>query len=110
MLISLAIGALSNGLALMARQRETLIAASSGLVLPLTFLSSAFLQENLVTPWIRDIARYNPVDWAVKAGRDVIGTHVAWGTVGSYVGFLVLTVAVCGWLSTRAFGAFLRRS
>jgi ABC-2 type transport system permease protein len=109
-LVALAIGALSNGLALMARQRETLIAASSSLVLPLTFLSSAFLQENLVTPWIRDIARFNPVDWAVKAGRDVIGTHVAWGTVGSYVGFLVATVAVCGWLSTRAFGAYQRAS
>jgi ABC-2 type transport system permease protein len=109
-LISFAVGALSNGLALLARQRETLIAASSSLVLPLTFLSSAFLQENLVTPWIRDIARYNPVDWAIKAGRDVIGAHVAWGTVGSYVGLLLAAVVVCGWLATRAFGAFQRAS
>jgi ABC-2 type transport system permease protein len=109
-LISLSVGALSNGLALMARQRETLIAASSTLVLPLTFLSSAFLQENLVTPWIRDIARYNPVDWATKAGREVIGAHAAWGTVGSYAGFLVVAVAVSGWLATRAFGAFQRAS
>jgi ABC-2 type transport system permease protein len=109
-LIALAVGALSNGLALVARQRETLIAASSTLVLPLTFLSSAFLQENLVTPWIRDVARFNPVDWAIKAGRDVIGAHVAWGTVGSYVGFLLVSVAVAGWLATRAFGSMQRAS
>jgi ABC-2 type transport system permease protein len=109
-LIAVSVGALSNALALMARQRETLIAASSSLVLPLTFLSSAFLAENLVTPWIRDIARRNPVDWAIKAGRDVVGAHVHWATVGSYLGMLVATAVVCGWLATRAFGAFQRAS
>lgn len=107
-LIAVAVGALSNGLALVARQRETLIAASSSLVLPLTFLSSAFLSENLETPWIRDIARFNPVDWAVKAGREVVGLHPVWSTVGSYAGFLVAAVVACGWLSTRAFRAYQR--
>lgn len=106
-LIAVAIGALSDGLALVARQRETLIAASSGLVLPLTFLSSTFLDDRVVTAWIRDVARFNPVDWAVKAGRDAVGAHVAWSTVGSYVGFLLAAVVVAGWLSTRAFRGYV---
>jgi ABC-2 type transport system permease protein len=109
-LISLAVAALSDALALVARQRETLIAASSSLVLPLTFLSTAFISENLLTPWIRDVARYNPVNWAIKAGRDVVAVHVPWGSVGSYVGWLVAAVVVAGWLSTRAVVAFQRAS
>ncbi len=109
-LIAIAVAAMSNGLALVARQRETLIAASSGLVLPLTFLSSAFLATTLVTPWIRDIARFNPVDWAIKAGRYAIGADAHWATIGSYVGFLVGTCVVAGWLATRAFGAYQRAS
>jgi ABC-2 type transport system permease protein len=109
-LVSLAVGALSNGLALMARQRETLIAASSSLVLPLTFLSSAFLAESLMSPWMRDIARWNPVDWATKAGREAVGLHPEWGTVASYTGFLVVAVVVCIWLATRAFRSFQRAS
>jgi ABC-2 type transport system permease protein len=109
-LIALAVGALSCGLALVARQRESLIAAASTVVLPLTFLSSAFLQEKLLTPWIRDVARFNPVDWAVKAGRIGIGAHAAWGTIGSYVGFLVAAGVVAGWLATRGFRAFQRAS
>jgi ABC-2 type transport system permease protein len=37
---------------------------------PLTFLSSAFMQRNLVPGWIQTISRYNPVEWTVtRAAR-----------------------------------------
>jgi ABC-2 type transport system permease protein len=107
-LISLAIAALSNGLALVARQRETLIGASTMIVLPLTFLSGAFLTLRLAPDWIRAIARFNPVNWAVSAARDALSGHPAWGTVGSYAGFLAITVVVSAALSTRAFRAYQR--
>jgi ABC-2 type transport system permease protein len=107
-LISLAIAALSNGLALVARQRETLIGASTMVVLPLTFLSGAFLTLRLAPGWIRVIARFNPVNWAVSAARDALSSHPAWGTVGSYAGFLAITVVVSAALSTRAFRAYQR--
>ncbi len=107
-LIALAMAGLSNGLALLSRQRETLIAASTTLVMPLTFLSGAFLSLQLVPGWIAGIARYNPVNWAASAGRAAIGGNPAWGTVGSYAGFLAIALVVTAAASTRAFRAYQR--
>jgi ABC-2 type transport system permease protein len=107
-LIALATAGLSNGFALLTRQREALIGASTTLVMPLTFLSGAFLSLKLVPGWIADIARYNPVNWAASAGRIAVGGAAAWSTVGSYVGFLAIAVAVTAAASTRAFRAYQR--
>ena len=60
-LLTAAFAALSNALALVVRQEETLIAVVTSIILPLTFLSSAFMQPNLVPGWIRSVSRYNPV-------------------------------------------------
>ena len=106
MLIALAMAGLSNGLALLARQRETLIAASTTLVLPLTFLSGAFLSLRLVPGWIAATARFNPVNWAASAGRLAISGHSGWGTVGSYSGFLAIALVLTAAASTRAFRAY----
>ncbi len=102
-LLALAMAGLSNGLALLSRQRETLIAASTTLVMPLTFLSGAFLSLRLVPGWIAATARYNPVNWAASAGREAIGAHPPWGTVGAYAGFLAVALLVTAAISTRAF-------
>ncbi|HXA31419.1 MAG TPA: ABC transporter permease [Acidimicrobiales bacterium] len=107
-LIAVAFAALSNGLSLVTRTRETLIAAATALVLPLSFLSFAFMQANLVPGWIAGIARYNPVNWAVEAGRSALAVHVYWGTVGSYVLFLLASAIVAGVLATRAFRSYQR--
>jgi len=107
-LIALAMAGLSDGLALLARQRETLIAASTTLVLPLTFLSGAFLSLRLVPGWIAAAARFNPVNWAASAGRLAIGGRSAWGTVGSYAVFLVIALAATAAASTGAFRAYQR--
>jgi ABC-2 type transport system permease protein len=102
-LLALAMAGLSNGLALLSRQRETLIAASTTLVLPLTFLSGAFLSLHLVPGWIAATARYNPVNWAASAGREAIGAHPPWGTIGAYASFLVIALLIMAAMSTRAF-------
>jgi ABC-2 type transport system permease protein len=60
---------LSNGVAVLTRQRETLIGLVTTIVLPLTFLSSALMQQNLLPGWIQWIAKFNPVNWAAQAGR-----------------------------------------
>ena len=52
--------ALSNALALVARQRETLIGAVTFVLLPLTFLSGAFMQLSLAPGWIADVAQVQP--------------------------------------------------
>ncbi len=107
-LIGWSLGSLSNGLALLVRKEETLIAAINMFVLPLTFLSTVFMQRSLTPGWIQDVARFNPVDWAVSAGREALGDDVDWGSVFGYLGLLVGFAALCTWLSSRAFRAYQR--
>ena len=71
-LLGTAFAALSNALALVARQEESLIGAVTFLQLPLTFLSTAFMQEELIPGWVAAVAEYNPVNWAVVAGREAV--------------------------------------
>lgn len=106
--IALAMAGLSNGFALLTRQREALIGASTTLVLPLTFLSGAFLSLRLVPSWIADVARFNPVNWAASASRAAVQASPAWATVGSYVGFLAIAVAITALAATRAFRTYQR--
>jgi ABC-2 type transport system permease protein len=107
-LIAVAMAGISSWFALVTRQREALIGASTTLVLPLTFLSGAFLSLRLVPGWIAAIARYNPVNWAASAGRTAIESHPDWGTVAAYSGFLAAAVAVTAVAATRAFGSYQR--
>jgi len=107
-LVGATFAALSNALALVAKQRETLIGAVTLVILPLTFLSGAFMKPSLAAPWIADVARYNPVNWAVEAGRSAAGANVDWGLVASRLGFLALLLAFSVWLASRAFGAYQR--
>jgi ABC-2 type transport system permease protein len=107
-LLSMTIGAFSNALALVVRQEETLIAAVTSVILPLTFLSSAFMQANLVPNWIHQVSRYNPVNWAAQAGRTAALGPSDWGLVGERVGLLVALLLIATFLATRAFRAYQR--
>jgi ABC-2 type transport system permease protein len=98
--------ALSNALALVARQRETLIGAVTFVLLPLTFLSGAFMQLSLVPAWIADVAKFNPVNWAVQASRSA-GAHDAdWTLVLTRLGLLAGLLLLSTIIATRAFRAY----
>ena len=107
-LLAWAIGGLSSAIALVARKEETLIGAVNFLVLPLTFLSTAFMPGDLTPGWVADVARYNPVDWAIEGGREALSADPDWSDVGAYAGLLALAALLCGWLATRAMGAYQR--
>jgi ABC-2 type transport system permease protein len=107
-LLGTAFAALSNGIALLARQEETLIGAVNFIVLPLTFLSAAFMQKSLMPSWMRQAADANPVNWAVEAGRSASGAHADWGLVASRAGLLLALLAICGAFATGAFRAYQR--
>jgi len=68
-LLGAVFASLSNGVAVLTRQRETLIGIVTMVTLLLTFLSSALMQQSLLPGWIRWIAKFNPVNWAADAGR-----------------------------------------
>ncbi len=75
-----AFGGLSNGFALIMRQEEALIGAVQFIVLPLTFLSATFLETNLMPKWIQGVSDFNPVNWAVLAGRSATSTTPTGGS------------------------------
>jgi ABC-2 type transport system permease protein len=101
-------GGLSNGFALIMRQEEALIGAVQFIVLPLTFLSSTFLAANLIPKWIAHVADFNPVNWAVIAGRGATSSHPDWGVVASRTAFLAALLLVTLAFATRAFKSYQR--
>jgi ABC-2 type transport system permease protein len=102
-LLAAIFASLSNGIGVLARQRETLIGAVSLLLLPLTFLSGALMQLSLAPGWIRTVAKANPVDWAAVAARSSDS-----GVVLGRLGLLTALVVLSAWFATRAFAIYQR--
>ena len=107
-LLTFVFAAFSNAIALLAKQQTALIAISQILSFPLMFLSSAIMDTTLSPSWVRDVARYNPFEWAVDAGRGALRSNVDWGSVWAHLGLLAALVVVMTWLATRAFRAYQR--
>jgi ABC-2 type transport system permease protein len=103
-----AFGALSIGLALVVRKEESVVGAVQLLLLPLTFVSSVFMQPALMPGWIQDVARFNPADWAARAGREAVAADGDWSLVLSHGVYLAAFALACAWLATRAFRAYQR--
>jgi len=107
-LLGAAAGALSHGLALLARTQETLIAASQGIILPMTFLSTAFMIPALMPDWMATVASYNPLTWAVEASRAALEGADDPAFVLARLGWLAVFLIVSVVLALRAFGRYRR--
>jgi len=106
MLIGASVASFSNGMALILRQRESVIGVNTILTLPLTFLSAAFMPLSLVPDWMATVARFNPVNWAVEAGREALTASPDWSFIGPRIlGLVVLTILSTAW-ATRAFRSY----
>jgi ABC-2 type transport system permease protein len=99
------VAALSDALALVARQEETLIGAVQFVVLPATFLSTGMMAASLMPAWIHSVARFNPVNWAVVGAR---AGSADWGLVASRAGLLAALLVVCATVATRAIRVYQR--
>ncbi|MFC4910163.1 ABC transporter permease [Actinomadura gamaensis] len=106
--LGIAIAGLSNAVALTTRRRESVIGVVQLLLMPLTYLSAAFMKLSLVPPWIRDIAHVNPVNWAVTAGREALMGAPDWGRVFLHLGLTVAFAVLATLLGNAAFGAYRR--
>jgi ABC-2 type transport system permease protein len=107
-LLGATFGALSNGFGLIMRQEEAMIGAVQFIVLPLTFLSATFLAANLIPKWMQHVADFNPVNWAVVAGRSAVSANADWGLIAARTGFLVALLALSVAFATRAFRSYQR--
>jgi len=99
---------LSNAVGLLARQRESVIGAVTFVQLPLTFLSASLMQQSLLPGWIRTVAKFNPVNWAVVAARSAAMQRTDWSVVAGRIGLLLALLLVSAWLAGRAFNRYQR--
>ncbi|MFI9602401.1 ABC transporter permease [Streptomyces sp. NPDC052043] len=107
-LLGTVFGALSNALGMLVQERESLIGINTFLLLPLTFLSSAFMAPAQMPGWMRHIADFNPLNWAMVAGRSAMSAHPDWSLVGSRGGALLGLAVAAVWLSIRTFRSYQR--
>jgi ABC-2 type transport system permease protein len=105
-LIACVFSALSNTIGMLARQRETIIGINMFLLLPLTFLSTAFMVTALMPHWMQIIADGNPVNWALVAGRAAMSASPDWAQVLVQGGGLALLAAAVTVLSVLTFRAY----
>jgi ABC-2 type transport system permease protein len=105
-LIAVVFSAFSNTVGMLARQRETIIGINTFLLLPLTFLSSAFIVTALMPHWMRNVADGNPVNWALEAGRAAMSASPDWIRVLAWGGGLALLAAGVTALSVLTFRAY----
>ncbi|MGW1169185.1 ABC transporter permease [Streptomyces sp. NPDC002550] len=107
-LLGTVFGALSNALGMLVRERESIIGINTFLLLPLTFLSSAFMAPSQMPGWMRHIADFNPLNWAMVAGRSAMSGQPGRDEVLSRGGALLALAVAAVWLSIRTFRSYQR--
>jgi ABC-2 type transport system permease protein len=108
MLIAGGFAGVSHGIALLTRKEATMIAVANFIGLPLMFVSAILIARPLMPGWMQWAARFNPVDWAVRAAREQALPGGNWGTVGLYLSALIGFVLATGAFATWSFRAYQR--
>ena len=107
-LVNSAFAGLSQAIALLTRREATMIAVANFIGLPLLFLSTTMNARSQMPHWMREVARFNPVDWGVQAAREVALPGTSWSAVGWHLLLLLgLTALTAAW-ATRTFRAYQR--
>lgn len=104
LLLGATFAALSNGLALLVKKEESLIAAVNFVSLPLTFLSAALMSVLLMPQWMREMAQINPVNWAVLAARGAMSAQLVGGIGWNLIKLgmlLVISTGFATWSFSR---------
>lgn len=108
--ISAALAAFSNAVAVLVRREESLIAMVNFIVMPLTFLSTAFMPANLVPGWVEVAVRFNPVNWAIEVSRAAFSGSLEAGPVALRLALLCALAAAAAVLAAGALRRYRRTS
>jgi ABC-2 type transport system permease protein len=104
-LLGLGLAAFSNGLALLFRRQEPLIAAINFIALPTVFLSSTMMPGELLPAWLNTLRQFNPVDYAVVSVRELVLQGYIWSDL-----WISLVVLIAWSTAGIVFGAAMFRS
>lgn len=80
-MLGLGFAGLSNGLAIVMKRPDPLIAFISFITLPLMFLSSAMVPTDLLPGWIQVAKTFNPVSHAVESVRSLVIVGYEWNVI-----------------------------
>jgi ABC-2 type transport system permease protein len=101
-------GALSNMTGMLLRSREAIIAVYTFFMLPLMFLSSAFMKPDFMPGWMQAVAARNPLNWEVQIGRSALSASPDWAAVALRCGGLLALAALCVAISVTTFRSYAR--
>jgi ABC-2 type transport system permease protein len=101
-------GALSNMTGMLSRSREAIIGVYTLFMLPLIFLSSAFMQPSFLPGWMQAIASRNPLNWEVQIGRDALSASPDWAAIAVRAGGLLVLAVLAIAISVRTFRNYAR--
>ena len=104
-LLGLGFAAFSNGLALLLKRQETVMAVTNLLTMPLMFLSSMMMPAALLPGWLNTVRHINPVDYAIVGVRDLISNGYVWHDL-----WLSLVVLAAWFVIGTAFGTLMFRA
>ncbi len=107
-LVNSAFAGVSQGIALLTRREATMIAVANFIGLPLLFISTTLLARAQMPHWMRVATHFNPMDWGVRAAREVVLPGTSWGTVGLYLLLLLGLSALTAAFATWCFRAYAR--
>ncbi len=94
LILGMGFGGFSIAMAVKVRKQESVIGTMNLLLLPLTFLSGAFMSTNLIPRWMQAAARLNPINWAIELARFALKNQLF--SYGSLERFALLLVFVIG--------------
>lgn len=101
-LVGLVFSGLSNAIALTTRQMPAVMGIVNFLTLPLTFTSSMLMSPPGMPAWMRTIARFNPINWAVELARDFFTGHVTLVGAAERIGLLLGLAALLAAAAIRS--------
>lgn len=107
-LLGIPFGALSIAMGLTLRKEESVIGAVNFVLLPLTFTSPVFMANALMPDWMQMVARFNPVNWSIEAGRGALQGDGDALVILTRLGYLAAFAIVSAWIATRAFRSYQR--
>ena len=77
-LLGMGFSAFSNGLALLLKRQETVMAIVNLFTMPLMFLSSMMMPVFALPGWLDTVRQFNPVDYAIVGVRDLVLNGYIW--------------------------------
>lgn len=102
-LLTALVSAWSNALGMTMKETGSLAAVVTGLQLPLTLLSGVLLPLTLAPEWMRVLAHFNPLYYAVTAARELSAGSILDADVGiAFAVLAALTVLTFAW-ATRVY-------